>query len=184
MKTDDLNQSVKRFSNKLKANWQILFIVMIVLYGTSLYHSLKVNPALREQLSGYQQNLDLISFIIAIALAVLILNLKRKYFSKKFSREITESALAETRQLSDRELLKKVFARLQTKLLLIWILGLLIVLDGVVLYWLTFLSHNMHIYFIVGTFSLILNYPRRELFAEIPWYIREARKDFDEQSSP
>ncbi len=132
----------------------------------------------------YTQNLDLISFIFAIALAVLILNLKRKYFTKRFSRKITEVSLTETPEISDRELLNKVFSVLKKKISLVWILGLLIVLDGVILYWATFLSRNMHIYFIVGAFSLILNYPRQVLFAEIPWYIRESRKDFSRKDSP
>lgn len=173
----DLNESVKRFSQRLKSGWQVIFIIMAVIYGASLYHSLRANPPIRESMLAYVKNLDLLSFIIAIILALIIMNLKRKYFSKKFSRDITESALSQNSELSDQELLKIVLTQLQKKMHLIWLLGFLIILDGVILYWMTYLSRNMHIYFIVGAFSLILNYPRRVLFEEIPWYIREAKSE-------
>jgi len=177
MNRSELNESVKGFSQRLKTGWQIIFIVMAVVYGISLYHALIVNPPIRENMLAYVKNLDLLSFVIAIVLALIILNLKRKYFSKKFSRSITESALSQNPELSDQELLNIVFIQLQKKMHLIWLPGFLIVLDGVILYWIIYLSRNMHIYFIVGAFSLILNYPRQVLFEEIPWYIREARKD-------
>lgn len=180
MTVRDIDKEVKNFSNRMKSNWQIFFLVMIIIYCASLYHSLRINPSLKLHLSKYVQNLDLFSFIIAIVLAVVILSLKRKYFSKKFSRSITELALQNSPELSDAELLKIVLNHLQKKLYMIWLLGVLIVLDGVILYWLIYLSRNMHIYFVVGTFSLILNYPRKVLFEEIPWYIRDSRKKLDQ----
>lgn len=167
----------------MKSSWQIFFLIMIIMYSASLYHSLRINPSIKPGLSQYVQNLDLLSFIIAIILAVVILNLKRKYFSKKFSRSITELALQDSPQLSEIELLKIVFTHLQKKLYMIWFLGFLIVLDGVILYWVIYLSRNMHIYFVVGTFSLILNYPRKVLFEEIPWYIRDSQKKLDQNGS-
>jgi hypothetical protein len=183
MITKDFNEAVKNFSNKMKSNWQILFIIMVIMYSASLYHSFKVRPLLRDSLLKYAQNLDILSFIIAIVLAIVILNLKRRYFSKRFSRKVTETSLKNSADLSDVEILKIVFAYLQKKIYLIWFLGFLIVLDGIILYWIIYLSWNMHIYFIVGTFSLILNYPRQELFFDIPWYIVEARKEFRKGNS-
>ena len=174
---NDVNDTVKRFSQRLKTSWQVVFITMVVIYGISLYHALSINPPIRENLLEYVKNMDLISFLIAIILAIVILNLKRKYFSKKFTRNITESALSQSAELSDQELLRIVFTQLQKKMYFIWLLGFLIVLDGVLLYWIIFLGRNMHIYFIVGAFSLILNYPRRELFEEIPWHIREIKRE-------
>jgi hypothetical protein len=171
----DLNEVVENFSKRLKSNWQVFFLTMIIMYSASLYHALKINPPLK--LSGYTQNLDLISFVFAIILTVLIFNLKRKYFSKKFSRNITKNSLKNSPDLSDIEILKIIFGYLQKKLYIIWSLGFLIVLDGLIVYGTIHLSRNMHIYFVVGTFSLILNYPRIILFEEIPIYIREARKN-------
>lgn len=157
---------------------------MAIVYGPALYHSLKFNPPIRASVLKYAENIDLISFVIAIVLALIILNLKRKYFSKKFSRTLVQSSLTESSELSAQDLLHIVLKELQHKMYLIWALGFLIVLDGVAIYWIAFLSRNMHIYFIVGTFSLILNYPRQELFAEIPIYILESKKEFDRGKSP
>lgn len=179
----ELNEHIRKFCQRMKLSWQVIFIITAVVYGPALYHSLKVNPPIRVSMLKYIENLDMLSFIIAILLAVVILNLKRKYFSKKFSRTLVQSSLAKAHDLSDQELLPIVLVELQRKMYFIWALGFLIVLDGVALYWITFLSGNMHIYFIVGAFSLILNYPRRELFTEIPWYVVESRKEFDRAKS-
>jgi len=179
----ELNEPLKKFSQRMKSGWQVIFIIIVAIYGPALYHSLKTNPPIRVSMLKYAENLDLLSFIIAILLAVVILNLKRKYFSKKFSRTLVQSSLTKSPDLSDQELLRIVLKELKNKMYFIWILGFLIVLDGVAIYWIVFLSRNMHIYFIVGTFSLILNYPRQELFTEIPWYIMESRKEFSQGKS-
>jgi hypothetical protein len=180
----ELNELIKKFSQRMKLSWQVMFIIMVIIYGPALYYSLKVSPPIRASMLRYAENLDLLSFVIAILLALIILNLKRKYFSKKFSRTLVQSSLAESPDLSHQELLGIVLTELQRKMHVVWTLGFLIVLDGVAVYWIMFLSGNMHIYFIVGTFSLILNYPRQELFTEIPWYIVESRKDFNHGKSP
>ena len=176
----DIDEVVKNFSKRMKSNWQIFFLVIIIIYCVSLYHILRVDPSLKLNFLEYAQNLDLISFIIAIGLALIIFNLKRKYFSKKFSRSIVELSLKSSPELSEIELLKTIFNHLQKKLYLIWFLGFLIVLDGVILYWIIYLSMNMHIYFIAGTFSLMLNYPRKVLFERIPWYIIDSKKELNQ----
>jgi hypothetical protein len=183
MNSKELNDQIKKFSQRMKSSWQVIFIVIVLVYCPSLYHSFKANPPIRVSMLRYADNLDLLSFIVAILLTVLIFNLKRKYFSKKFSRNLVQTSLSKSADLSDQELLRTVLKELQRKIYLIWALGFLIVLDGIVIYWSIFLSWNMHIYFIVGTFSLILNYPRQELFSQIPWYIVEARREFDSSRS-
>jgi hypothetical protein len=179
MNSKELNDQIKKFSQRMKSSWQAIFIVLAVVYCPSLYHSFEVNPPIRVSMLGYAENIDLLSFIIAILLAVLIFNLKRKYFSKKFSRNLVQVSLSKSGDLSDQELLRAVLKELKQKMYLIWVLGFLIVLDGIAIYWSIFLTWNMHIYFIVGTFSLILNYPRQELFSQIPWYIVDAKREFD-----
>lgn len=179
MNTKELNDQIKKFSQRMKSIWQVIFVFIVLAYGPSLYHSSQANPLIRTSMLKYVENIDLLSFVIAILLAVVILNLKRKYFSKKFSRSLVQSSLSKSADKSNQELLRVVLKELQRKLYFIWALGFLIVLDGVAIYWIVFLSWNLHIYFIVGTFSLFLNYPRQELFTEIPWYIMEAKREFD-----
>jgi hypothetical protein len=172
---DELDTITESFVNQLKTSWQIFFAIILVSYSISLWHFFEVKLEIR--LLRYVGILDNISFVIATILAVIIFNLKRKYFSKKYSRLITETELRKDREVSEKDILKEIFKRLQSKLYLIWALGLLIVIDGVILYWITHLDRNMHIYFVIGSFSLFLNYPRKVLFEEMPWQIHETKKE-------
>jgi len=55
-------------------------------------------------------------------------------------------------------------------------MGGIIVLLGVIFYWWTFTTKNMNIYFIVGVYSLMMNYPRKDLFMDLPYLIAEVLK--------
>jgi uncharacterized membrane protein HdeD (DUF308 family) len=179
MKQQEVNKLVQSFSKKIKNTWQIIFLAGVVPYGISLMHLFYQKPAPNVWLEGYLNNIDIISYIIAIGLAVVIFSLKRKYFSRKFSRVTVEKSLQENPRQEVEVLLKKVLNILRRKMTLIWILGFVLVLDGVIFYWLTFSDrNNMHIYFIIGVYSLLINYPRNDLFMDIPWYVSEGKKEF------
>lgn len=184
MRQNELTPLVQNFSKRMKNTWQVIFLGVIVSYGLSLLHLFYMNPAVSPAMEKYLRNIDLISYIIAIGLAIAILIMKRKYFSRKFSRGIAADSLAGNPDQEDEALLKKVLGILNRKMVLIWLLGFLLVWDGVVFYWLTFSrSNNMHIYFVIGVYSLIINYPRRDLFMDIPRYVTEGKKEFKNAKS-
>lgn len=180
---DELNTQLKNFINQLKRYWQLFFALNLIIYGASLYHFFRnLSGAGMEAGAGkFIHTLDNLSFALAIILAYLIFHLKRKYFSGRKSRELITNILKEDPQLSAENILRRVLANLQRKLYLIWFMGFLIVLDGVALYWITHLDRNMHIYFVIGSFSLLLNYPRKVLFDDMLWQVREAKKEFSEK---
>lgn len=179
MRQNELTLLVQNFSKRMKNTWQVIFVGVILSYGLSLLHLFYQNPAVNPAVDKHLRNIDLISFIIAIGLAVAIFGMKRKYFSRKFSQGIVTDSLEENPGQEDEMLLKKVFGILNRKMVLIWLLGLLLVLDGVVFYWLTFSnSNNMHIYFVIGVYSLVINYPRVDLFNDLPWFVAESKKEF------
>jgi len=166
----------------MKNTWQAVFLPSVLIYTISLLHLFYIRPTPGETASAFINNIDLVSYIIAIVLTVSIFNLKRKYFSKKFCRIVVEDSLKRRTDQSDELLLKQVFAILRKKMLIVWLLGFLVILDGVIFYWVTFSDrNNMHIYFIIGVFSLFINYPRSELFGDLPWYVLEGRKEIQNQ---
>lgn len=182
MKQDELASIVAAFSRGIKNTWQIIFLAAVAPYGLSLIHFFYYRPGLRISIFPYFQSIDLTSFFIAFGLALLILLLKRKYFSRKFSQSIIENALRANPEADAKTILSRILEILRRKMTLVWVLGLLIVLDGVCFYWITFSDRsNMHMYFVVGAFSLLINYPRSELFSNLPWYIREGKKEFGEK---
>jgi hypothetical protein len=62
---------------------------------------------------------------------------------------------------------------MQKKMKLVWLLALALILLGVIYYWITFDDWNMHIYFVVGLYSLVINYPRQDLLNQVPYLIKE-----------
>lgn len=179
MRQNELTLLVQNFSKKMKNTWQVIFLGVIVSYCLSLAHLFYVNPGINPAIEKYLRNIDLISYIIAIGLAVVIFSMKRKYFSRKFSQGIVTDSLRENPAQENEVLLKKVLGILNRKMVFIWLLGLFLVLDGVFFYWLTFSSNNnMHIYFVIGVYSLIINYPRSDLFNDLPWFVVEGKKEF------
>ena len=172
----DLSPAVDRFSRNIRTTWQYIFLPAVVVYMLALWHYLAVKPALNPSLLPYLKNVDLASFIMVIILTLLIFNLKRTYFARKFSRQIIDQALKRNPGQNESELLEKIFAVLRKKMPLVWFLGLVVVVVGVCYYMLTSLAENMHIYFIIGAFSMLLNYPRSEMFEDIARYVVEEKK--------
>ena len=168
------------FAKKIKNTWQIIFLPAIVLYGVSLLHLFQLQPGPRETIFPYLKNIDLISFVLAIAFAVIIFNMKRRYFSPKFSKRMVDASLKQDPRQDEARLIRQILTLLQKKMTLVWLLGFLIVLDGVLFYCITFYpSNNMHIYFVIGALSMLVNYPRSELFEDLPWYVAEEKRRFE-----
>jgi hypothetical protein len=113
------------------------------------------------------------SFVIAIGLAIIIFIQKRKYFSLRVLRLYLEELREKHPDLTQKQLSKKLTISLKKPLLFIWIMGGIIVITGVIFYWITYQTKNMHIYFIVGVYSLMMNYPRKDLFLDLPYLIHE-----------
>lgn len=178
MKPPELTARTEKFAKGMKNSWQLFFLISVLCYGLSLLHLFYTKPSLNSAMAPHLNQIDLTSYIIAIGLAVAIFSMKRKYFSSKFSRAIVEKALREDPGQSDESLLKEVLAILRRKMITIWTLGLLLVSDGVGFYWLTFSSSNMHIYLVIGAYSLLINYPRNDLFMDLPWFVAEGKKEF------
>lgn len=182
MKQDELASIVSAFSRRIKNSWQTIFLAAVAPYALSLIHYFHYQPGLRINALPYLRSIDVISFVIAAGLALLILALKRKYFSRKFSRSMVEGALRKNPETSPESLLSQILNILRRKMTLVWVLGLLIVLDGVLFYWITFIDRPyMHMYFVVGAFSLFMNYPRRDLFSNLPGYVREGKREFAQE---
>ena len=172
----DLSAEVNRFSRNIRTTWQYIFLPAVVIYMLALWHYLAVKPAFNLTLLPYLKNIDLASFIVVIALTLLIFNLKRTYFARKFSRQIIDRQLKRDPGQNENELLEKIFAVLRKKMTRVWLLGLVVVVVGVCYYLLTSLEEHMHIDFIIGAFSMLLNYPRSEMFEDIARYVIEEKK--------
>jgi hypothetical protein len=117
--------------------------------------------------------LNWISFFIAVALAIYILHIKRSYFRLKFFNQYFTQSHSENPDLDKEQLLSKFTRLIEKKMKLVWALGLVIILIGVTYYWITYDPWNMHVYFIVGLYSLVINYPRTDLFIDIPYLLKE-----------
>lgn len=129
-------------------------------------------------ISAAAENINLFLFFLAGILAITVFQLKRIYFSRRFIRRTIESDIAKNPDVENEALLRKVMNLMRKKMQLIWLLGALIICEGILLYWLTGLSlTNSHAYFIIGVYSLLINYPRNDLFADIPWYILQEKKE-------
>lgn len=177
MRESKLTKIAQGFIRRIKPAWQMIFFPAVLLYAVSLVHFFYTRPAPRHFSATLLRNLDLISFLIAILLAGIIFNMKRRYFSSRFIRRYAEVLLEESPSKTADKLTNEVFEFLRRKLMLVWILGGVIVLEGVLYYWITLTSNNMHTYFVIGAFSLFLNYPRAALFEEVPWYVRQAQQE-------
>ncbi len=178
-----LSNSSEKFSKSLRSQWQMVFLIGLLPYLLSLLHFFMSRPALKTSMLPYLDNLDIISFIIAMGVAVVILNLKRIYFSRRFIRRTCEAHVLRESAHNAETAIEEIFSILRKKMLLVWMLGAVLILEGVFFYWLTYASGNMNVYFMIGAFSLLINYPRKELFEDIPWYVVESLKAAQSQKT-
>ena len=179
MKIQDPQSIIHNFVRRLKISWQSIILLGILVYGISFIYRMKAETSLKY--SSSLPVLNWISFFMAVALAVYILHIKRSFFRLKFfSQYLAENHTANP-ELNKEQLIRKFTRYVGKKLKLVWTLGLVIILIGVTYYWITFDPWNMHVYFIVGLYSLIINYPRTDLFADVPYLLGEIFQEKDEE---
>ncbi len=170
----ETEKNIERFLREIKLTWQVIFLVSIVLYGLSFLHHLSTRESPRPL--PYFTTIDLISFAFALGLAIFIFREKRKYFSLRALRVYLEKLAITYPESDEKKLAQLVVNNLKTPIRIIWLMGGIIVLLGVIFYWWTFTTKNMNIYFIVGVYSLMMNYPRKDLFMDLPYLIAEVLK--------
>ncbi len=181
MSTQDPQTIIESFIRRLKVTWQSLVLFGILIYGLSFVYRLRAETAIKYYSS--LPVLNWISFFIAVALAVYILHLKRSYFRLKFFNELLKELHEEDPKLSAEQLLRQFTRYIGKKMKIVWTLGLVIILVGVAYYWITFDAWNMHIYFIVGLYSLVINYPRTDLFIDVPYLLKEVFRETQKDTS-
>lgn len=179
----DFSKPLKKFSRRIRGTWQAFFLPGVVMYAAALFHNFYFKPPPPVMMTPFLRNLDIASYLIAIVLTVIVFNLKRKYFSRRFSRDIVDKALKRTPDADVEQLLTRVFNELQKKMPIVWMLGLLLIIEGVVFYMVTSLTGNMNIYFMIGAFSLLINYPRSEMFENLALYVVEEKKIYQQQAN-
>ncbi len=179
----DIAETEKRVANqirKMKIRWQVFFAAGLLPYILTLLYDFRIHPGLNLKIITYLQNLDSFSFILAIVLAFSILLLKRKYLSQKFIASVLKQNAAKT--TDSGELTRKLFEVLNRKFSVIWMLGIALIVEGVIYFWLTFADRNMHLYAFVGAYSLLMNYPRKLFFESISYQIEELEADWKNNS--
>ena len=155
-----------------------MIILGVFVYGFSFIYRIRAETTLKY--FSLMPALNWISFFIAVALAIYILHIKRSYFRLKFFNRFLEENHTANPEWDKEQLLRKLTGFVRKKLQLVWILGLLIIVIGVAYYWITFDTRNMHVYFIVGLYSLVINYPRTDLFTDIPYLLAEIFREAGE----
>ncbi len=168
----EMEKSLQRLLRPMRLKWQFVFLAATAVYGISALHALQVHPRVVLR-PAVLRNLDTVSSIVVVFLALLIFHIKRHHFSSRSVRSLASQFLAEEPMADEDHLLRQVLATLQAHLVRVWLLAGLIIATGVLFYWLTHWSRNLHIYFAVGGLSLLLNYPQKSLFAELPWLVQQ-----------
>ena len=179
MKIQDPQSIIHNFVKRLKISWQSMILLGIFGYAISFIYRMKAETTLKY--FSILPVLNWISFFIAVALAIYILHIKRSYFRLKFFDQYLTESHSENPDLDKEQLLRKFTGYIGKKMKLVWVLGLVIILIGVTYYWITFDPWNMHVYFIVGLYSLVINYPRTDLFSDIPYLLKEIFQEKDEE---
>lgn len=175
MLIQDSVQIIQNFLRRIRYFWQNVFLSAVFVYGISFYYRLQMHtvPIFTPSLRIY----NWISFIIALGLAIYIFQMKRKYFRTQYYETILKKLFSADTQMRETELTRKFTAHMGSKMKQVWLLALLLILVGVIYYWLTKDAWNMHVYFIVGLYSLVINYPRRDMLNTVPDLIKEIFPD-------
>jgi hypothetical protein len=177
MSLKELDGITNRFLKSIKLYWQSIFLFSVLVYGLSFLH--RMDSHLSPKVYSWVPTVNWISFFIALFLAYTIFHNKRRYFSLKSFRIFFEKENSDNPGFKSKQLLQRFTRFISRKLKMVWLMGGGIVVLGVIYYWLTFDAWNMHVYFIVGLYSLVINYPRKDLFLDIPYLIHEIVKEPD-----
>jgi hypothetical protein len=174
MDIKESEKAILKFIGNVKVYWQVIFLITILAYGISFIYRLDAQTAPKPL--SYLNILNWISFAFALILAISILQFKRRYLSVTFFQKYLENLSSDKPELQSQELVKNLLRFSKQKLKIVWHLGATLILLGVAYYWWTFDAWNMHVYFVVGLYSLMINYPRRDLFIDIPFLVEESIK--------
>ena len=174
MEIKETEKKIERFLKKTKLQWQIIVLSTVFLYGITLIYRLTTHSTTKAL--SYLKALNLLSFVIALTLAFTIFHLKRKYFRLRFFRQYLEDLSLKVSEIQVKEAAQDLTTFIGQKLKTVWYMGGALILLGVIYYWWTYDAWNMHVYFIVGLYSLMINYPRRDLFIDLPYIIHETFK--------
>ncbi len=174
-----LQTTIRRFVKKARNQWQLFTLAAMVTYGVTALYLWTVHPTPRPFSVKTVTILGNVTFAVAVLLAIAIFFQKNQVFSRRFSHDFFEAMLKETNGDAEKAL-QEYLAVVFHKLVRFWILAYGIVLVGVLHYWITFWPQYVHFLFIVGLFSLFLNYPRTEFFTEIPYQLQRLKMDYDE----
>ncbi len=167
---------IDQFLRKIKLYWQIVFLVSVVVYGVSFLHHLQFRKGIPLS-PGTYKTLDQVFFVLALVLAVGIFLYKRKFFKIKYFQNRLEELLGEHPEADARQLMRLLLRELERRFKTVWFMGAALIALGVVEYWITFSSYNMNVYFVVGLYSIFLNYPRQDLLVDIPFLVQEVLKE-------
>ncbi len=182
MAATGLSGIIEQFIRRIRFRWQIIFLVSVIVYGISFYHHLQFHTEMKIPTRMYRI-FDQVFFVVALGLAMGILFYKRKYFTLKYFRKRLEVLHRQHSRSDAKELLRILLRELDKRFNVVWWMGFALILMGIIQYWLTFVSRNMNIYFIVGLYSILLNYPRQDMLIEIPYLAREAVGEGGENST-
>jgi hypothetical protein len=174
MNIQDSQTIIKNYVSRIKLYWQAVFLICVLCWGYSFLHHMSTSPPV--QAIRHFSYLNWGSFFIAVFLAINILRLKRKYIRLRYFESFLENEHTNDPELDEQQLVRRLVNRIGTLMKGVWIMGGTLVLLGVIYYWITLESTNMNVYFVVGLYSLVINYPRRDLFGDIPYLIREILK--------
>ncbi len=170
---------IRQFVQRIRSRWQLIMMLAFFSYGTSALYFFYAHPSPRSFPLKTVNLINNITFFIALVLAILIFLQKSRIFSSRFSATFLKTALQE-HQGHATSALEDYLSVIAQQLYRFWILALAIIITGVCHFWLTLWPQYLHLLFIVGLFSLFLNYPRREFFSEIPFQLQRLKMDYDQ----
>ncbi|GAB4377430.1 MAG: hypothetical protein Kow0042_25170 [Calditrichia bacterium] len=179
MKFKDSEKLIQKFLRDTRLFWQIIFLISILAYGLTFIHHLNTR-AIPPYISHFR-TIDLASFALALILALSIFRFKRKYFRIRFMRTFMEEYHHSHPEADESLVIKRLLRFMTSKLKIVWVMGAALILLGVIFYWYSYTTKNLHVYFIVGLYSLIMNYPRKELFGDLPYFVWEIVKGLEEE---
>lgn len=182
MQSQTSDHLIRQFIKRISLTWQLIFIVDLILYGIAFVHHFQTRMPPRPL--SYLHTLDWVSFIIALTLALLIFRYKRVYFRLSYFEKFMDAVAAANPAADEKALIRAVLNELRSRFTTVWLMGSGLIILGVIYYWWTLVSYNMHVYFIVGLYSLFLNYPRRIFFDDLPFIAKSILKEQSSDAQP
>jgi hypothetical protein len=176
----EADKVIRQFLKNIRVYWQVVFLVSILFYGLTLLYRLNTHTLIRDL--SFSKILNIVTFLVAITLAISIFHQKRKYFHLRAFRLMIEEICKKEPEFQEKQVIRQFTREIGTRLKRVWLMGGVLILIGVAYYWVTYDAWDMHIYFIVGLYSLAINYPRKDLFLDVPYLVHESLKQDDPEN--